>query len=373
MEDLGNINITIRDGAGGGGGGGSGGVGGGPNALAQRSMVLANHPIRIAQAVIRVDQAVITQFGESMQRSISGAVARATTQAASSSSAVAPFGRLARFHELQAELTAFGQRPTLGSALSLVRSNTATSQAIAGMGKAAMGVSTALVAVGAVGGAFALTLAGLQMASAHAASRIEEVWRFSSATTGAMAEQQIARFVLQIREASKNGAVYAGAIRAQTESLKAYGEMQMVLGRTTAELDIEFSRMKTAFFKFTTNVLAIAETARDIAKASPIGIAAQKIRELPFELARIMEEYSPIGIAVREIQTMQKDASDLGLSWWQQIKIGMTGLLEGDKAAVELTQEYLSEIARNTDENAGGDVANEWFQADIKAMTGLPY
>ncbi len=349
MEDLGNINITIRDGAGGGGGGGSGNVGGGPNALAQRAMVLANQPIRIAQAVIRVDQAVITQFGESMQRSISGAVARATTQAAPSSSAVAPFGRLARFQELQAELMAFGQRPTLGSALSLVRSNTATSQAIAGMGRAAMGVSTALVAVGAVGGTLALALAGLQMASAHAASRIEEVWRFSSATTGAMAEQQIARFVNQIKEASANGAVYARAIRAQTESLDAYGKMQIELGKTTAELDIMFSRFKTSFFEVATGLLKFSETMRTLAGYTPVGFIANIFRDI--------------------------DAGNqkLGISMWQSFQFFITDLIGGKSAADKLLQSYMAEIARNTDKDAGGDAANEWFQADIKAMTGLPY
>lgn len=349
MEDLGNINITIRDGAGGGGGGGSGGVGGGPNALAQRSMVLANQPIRIAQAVIRVDQAVITQFGESMQRSISGAVARATTQAAPSSSAVAPFGRLARFHELQAELTAFGQRPTLGSALSLVRSNTATSQAIAGMGKAAMGVSTALVAVGAVGGLLAVQLAALQMASAHAASRIEEVWRFSSATTGAMAEQQVARFVNQINEAAANGAVYARAIRAQTETLDAYGKMQIELGKTTAELDIMFSRFKTSFFEVATGLLKFSEIMQTLAG------------------------YTPIGYAVEQIRGIDASNQRLGISWWQSFQVFITSMIGGKSAGRQLLLSYMAEIARNTDPNAGTDAANEWFQADIKAMTGLPY
>lgn len=317
MEDLGNINITIRDGAGGGGGGGSGGVGGGPNALAQRSMVLANQPIRIAQAAPQT--------------------------------AIAPFARLSRFQELQSELMGFAQRPTLGSALSLVRSNTATSQAIAGMGKAAMGVSTALVAVGAVGGLLAVQLAALQMASAHAASRIEEVWRFSSATTGAMAEQQVARFVNQINEAAANGAVYARAIRAQTETLNAYGKMQIELGKTTAELDIMFSRFKTSFFEFATGMLKFSEFMQTLAG------------------------YTPIGYAVEQIRGIDASNQRLGISWWQSFQVFITSMIGGKSAGRQLLLSYMAEIARNTDPNAGTDAANEWFQADIKAMTGLPY
>ncbi len=346
MEDLGNINITIRDGAGGGGGGG---VGGGPNALAQRSMVLANQPIRIAQAVIKIDQAVIMQFGQAMQRAIAGSVAQAVPPVYPRQDPAAPFGRLARFQELQSELMAFGQRPTLGSALSLVRSNTATSQAIAGMGRAAMGVSTALVAVGAVGGTVAVTLGALQMASAHAASRIEEVWRFSSATTGAMAEQQVARFVMQIKEAAINGEVYARAIRAQTDSNNAYAAMQIKLGRTTAEMDRVFSRLKEKIFDLTSGALGITEMAQEVAG------------------------YTPIGAFAEAIDDINEGNKKLGLTTWQSLQWFITDLIGGKAAADKLLQSYLAEIARNTDKDAGGDAANEWFQADIKAMTGLPY
>jgi hypothetical protein len=51
----------------------------------------------------------------------------------------------------------------------------------------------------------------------------------------------------------------------------------------------------------------------------------------------------------------------------------ITDLIGGREASDKLLQSYMAEIARNTDTDAGGDAANEWFQADIKAMTGLPY
>jgi hypothetical protein len=48
-------------------------------------------------------------------------------------------------------------------------------------------------------------------------------------------------------------------------------------------------------------------------------------------------------------------------------------MIGGKSAGRQLLLSYMAEIARNTDPNAGTDAANEWFQADIKAMTGLPY
>jgi hypothetical protein len=57
---------------------------------------------------------------------------------------------------------------------------------------------------------------------------------------------------------------------------------------------------------------------------------------------------------------------------WEQFNVAVTRMIGGDEAAKKLTESYMAEIARNTRKDTFG-VANEWFQADIKHLTGREF
>jgi hypothetical protein len=353
VEDLGNINITIRDGAGGGGGGGSGGVGGGPNALAQRSMVLANQPIRIAQAVIRIDQAVILQFAEAI-KGLTGTVAQAAKEAvkqtrtdmfaAQNAQILRPFFSAQR---LGGEIAGYLRRPTYGAALSLMQEGTKTSKVLAGMGTVGHKVMAGMMGLGIVVSGATLAMGGLRMATNHVQSRIEQTWLYSSATVGAMAEQQITKVTLVAREAQKNGEAYARSIRAQTEMIVKQSEFNIELGKSTAMLSRAFYELRGTLYQLGT------ELVRPRGRPHLFGPA--------------------IGFGFTAMEQIDAAQQRTGLSYGQLFQISMKRLFEGDEEAKKLRDQYLREIARNTSKRGDPSVANEWFQADIMAMTGLPY
>ena len=353
MEDLGNINITIRDGAGGGGGGGGGNVGGGPNALAQRAMVLANQPIRIAQAVIKIDQAVILQFAEAI-KGLTGTVAQAAKEAVKqtrtdmfaeqNAQMLRPFFSA---QTLGGEIAGYLRRPTYGAALSLMQEGTKTSKVLAGMGTVGQNVMAGMMGLGIVVSGATLAMGGLSMATNHVQSRIEETWRYSSDMVGAMAEQQITKVTLVAREAQQSGEAYARSIRAQTEMLIDQSEYNIELGKATALLSRAFYNLQGSVYRLGTELL------------KPRGRA---------------HLFGPsIGYGYTAIEQIDAAQRQTGLSYGQLFQISWTKLWQGEEEAKKLRDQYLRDIAQNTRRRGDPALANQWFQADIMAMTGLPY
>ncbi len=333
MEDLGNINITIREGL--GGRGSSGNVGGGPSGgLPQRSQQ------EMSQALQRV-----LSSHEAQVRRVT------TTQADVPAQTGSLIERLANAQRLREEIGGFARRPTLSGATQILQQGTQTRTMLARLGTAASTVGLAMLGIGAVVGTAAAAIKGLQMASEQVSERISETWKYSGSTAGAMAEQRITEFALKIREASQNGDLYARVIRAQTEEMIAKNRLDVQLARATSDMAVVFSKLKITLFDYLTTVLKVSEKAREIAEYTPIVMGGR--------------------FATRFMERTFLNVEDSGLTMIQSLRLTLLRMIGQNDAANALQNEYMDEIARNTRKNNPAAM-NEWFEADIKAITGLP-
>jgi hypothetical protein len=333
VEDLGNINITIREAV--GGRGGSGNVGGGPGPGLNPSQR------EIAEAIASV---------EASQKQAMAAVQTAQQQIKQPPvQGLRMFDPILRRQEVTAELLNFIRRPSFAGATGLLREGMATRTMLQGLGKSGVGLASGLLAVGAVAGGVALALGAFKMAADNVASRIEETWRYSVQQAGAMAEQQVTKIGLLAQEAAQNGKLYADVIRAQTDVEIARAKITMRLGEITARLTVQFSKFLERFFDFADKYLNKAQMASDIATR--------------------LSEYSPIVMGYRLAERNLYDIEGSGLNFFEAMHLTLLRMVGMEEAANEAQNEYMDEIARNTRKDAMS-VANEWFQADIQYLTG---
>lgn len=332
VEDLGNINITIREGM--GGRGTSGNIGGGPSGGEQRQQKSISDAL---SKVLAAHESQVRQMGTKVPPVAPGSFAWVD--------------RLVKAQQLREEITGFSRRPTAAGATALLQQGTQTRSMLMRLGTSAATAGMAMVAVGAVVGAAAMAIKGLQMASEHVASRIQTTWKFSPYTAAAMAEQRIAEVAVQLEEAARNGQQYASVIRAQTDELVAKARLDIQLARATSELSVAFSKLKIGVFDYLTVVLKISERAREIAEYTPIMVAGR------------------YGAAFMERSLL--NVEDSGLTMIQSLRLTILRMLGQNEWANELQNELMEEIVRNTRKNNPATM-NAWFEADIKAITGLP-
>lgn len=329
MEDLGNINITIREAV--GGRGGSGNVGGGP---ARPEPPIAD---QVAKAVQQGQQAQQQALNAGKQPPINPQ---------------AMFSRIDRIvgrQDVASELMNFLRRPSFAGATGLLREGTATRTMLQGLGKTGFAISGAFLALGAAAGAVTLALTTFKMAANHVASRIEETWRYSVQQAGAMAEQQVAKVSMLAREAAENGARYARVIRAQTALEQEKAKLGIEIGKLTAGLTEDFYKNLTRLMKEINGLFQDTKEARE--KASDLlGLV-------------------PGVMLTRGIERYMTDVDESGLTMMQAIRLTLLRFVGMEETANELQNEYMDEIARNTRKDVMAE-ANEWFQADIQYLTG---
>ena len=333
MEDLGAININIRELGGGGGGSGSGQTGGGPAIQAasatQRNALfgpLTQTQETIARALGRVSATV------TISRQVGGDVMR-TTQNAILAFQQDRAGTAGFASQLRGELMDFFRSPSLGGYARLTQEGTATSRTLQLLGKTGKSLNTALFALSTIGSVTGIALAGLRKATEHVASRIESVGKFSGAILAANVEQRVQQLRDQLQEAAENGDFYARSIRAQTLEMQANAYMNRQLGVMTSSLSTLFSVLKAAVYAVVGGLTAFFTLS---------------IR-LPDLMAKMATPF------------MQRilDSAIPGTSLY-----GLRQILV-----------YLGVISDNTKPKSAYDPhdINAWFQADILAMTGRTY
>ena len=259
-----------------------------------------------------------------------------------------PFKNIIQGQEVSSELLSFLRRPSFAGATGLLREGAATRTMLNGLGTAGQLVGVALLGVGAIAGTVALALKGFEMASQHASERIEATWRYSAETASAMAEQQIAQIAAVIEEVEMNSERYAASIRAETFMMVEQARFNAELGKTTTALTRTFNQMLGATYRLGTRLLEEGF----IEKALPGGTG--------------------IVSGLRALELSEAVQKTTGMGLWEQINVAITRMVGGDEAAKKLTESYMAEIARNTRKDTFG-VANEWFQADIKHLTGREF
>ena len=334
MEDLGNINITIRESV--GGRGASGGVGGGPGGMARST------PEKEVAETIKESQ----EAQEKTIRELMEAVKPRTGEEIFGQ--FDPFKNIIQGQEVSSELLSFLRRPSFGSATGLLREGAATRTMLNGLGTAGQLVGVALLGVGAIAGTVALAMKGFEMASQHASERIEATWRYSAQTASAMAEQQIAQIAAVIEEVQMNSDRYAAAIRAETFMMVEQARFNAELAKTTSVLARTFNQLRGSAYYLGRRLLEEGF----IEKALPGGTG--------------------IVSGLRALELSEAVQKTTGMGMWEQFNVAITRMVGGDEAAKKLTESYMAEIARNTRKDTFG-VANEWFQADIKHLTGREF
>ena len=329
MQDLGNITITIQEGA--DGRGASGNVGGGP---ARSEAPLAR---QVTQAVQQGRQAQQAALSAGRQPPINSQVM------------FSGIDRLIGRQNVVSELMLFLRRPSFAGATGLVREGAATRTMLQGLGQTGLSISKAFLALGAAAGAVTLSLAAFKMASNHVAQRIDETWRYSMEQAGAIAEQQVAQVAMLAREAAENGARYARVIRAQTMLEQEKGKLSAEVGKLTAGMTEDFYRSLAMLLKEINGFIRDTKDIRD--KASGLG------------------DYIPAVALGRYIGSAMENVEGSGLTMMESIRLTLLRFVGMEELANELQNQYMDEIVKNTRKDTMAQ-ANEWFQADIQYLTG---
>lgn len=343
VEDLGNINITIREGL--GGRGSSGNVGGGPSSGGDGA---SRELAQVLKQMLRMHEKQVAEAERSAMFAQNSVVATVQAQ-------VRPdvIGQLLEAQQSRLAIADLARRPSAVGALQFLRQGTATSEVLGGLGRTGAALGVGFVALAAVAGTAMLGIEGLRRASEHAASRIENVWKYSAVTAGAMAEQQISKVAMMMDEVRINGATYARTIRQQTQEMIAQAKFNTELAKTTNVLSRTFSRLKVGALNIGTEALKSGDIYRAFG-VTGLGVQA--------------------GMMSLEAMDMPKNYKQRimsQLTWWQHIEGALTLLIGGEKAAKALAQSQLAEIIRNTRKETPAAM-NDWFEADIKVITGLP-
>ena len=326
MEDLGSININIRELAG-GGGGGSGSVGGGPSGMAYHtstsSFMLGPLTRGQHQMVSAINRAVAlmtrsVQTANDISRTITGAMVAFQQD---------PLKGIGFASSLKGELVDFFRAPSLGSYARLMQEGTATSAVLKSLGKTGMYVEGALMTVGMVGSVASVALGGLKKASEHLARRVEEVGKYSGPILAANIEQRMVQLQNTLQEAAENGELYARAIEFQTIELKTAAFFHRELGKITSGLSATFSTLKTAAYALGGGL---------------VWLMNQLPRQTAAMYQRILTSTAIMGP---------------GAQGWSAMLFALKNIDNNTKRRSQVDPKKI----------------NAWFQADILAMTGKVY
>lgn len=237
MENLGNINITIRDGAGGGGGGfipgggGGGTPGGGPG---PGSSAPLPPPVR---TMFERFQGLLQKFGNvsSMFGEVGGAI----------------------------------KVPSIANLTNLLAGSSGVATALAATGAAALPLAAVLTGVVAGGVALRLSFSALQWGAETVRRRFEELTRFSPAMMFASATERFAQLSRQMLDAQRNGMAYARAQAWATRATDEWAAVSRNLGKIAADLGAAFHALSYSVARILrgfTDMIALIYSVIDVGK-----------------------------------------------------------------------------------------------------------
>jgi len=317
-EDLGNININIRDASGSGGGGAGGGSsgggagGGGSSGGGPRIVVPPPPPLVGGQQ-------------KTMMQSI--------------------FGKLNLGKLISTEMKDLITNPSIAGFGELLTGTSAAGEALAGLGAIALPATIALAAVVAYAAFLYAAFKLLQAASEAVAKRIQEVNKYSGTLLKAVALEQWAAIGRTLREASANGKNYAIVQAEMTRVANASLEISIAWNKAMSVYALIFNKFMLLLNR------AFAPLARLIGK-------------LYDGIFKVVANPSSAPVWAKAWLTLAL-APFYGLINMVTFVGGIFGLLE--KVLI-----YLGVISKNTAPAIGSDV-NDWFLADVYAMRGMKF
>lgn len=319
-EDLGNININIRDASGSGGGGsgggsGGGGAGGGGSSGGGPRIVVPKPPPLIPDEAKK----------ESLMSSI--------------------FGKLKIGQLISAEMKDLVTNPSVAGFGELLTGTSTAGEALAGLGAIALPATIALAAVALAAAALYKYFKLLQAASEAVAKRIQEVSKYSGYLMKAVALEQWAAIGRTLREASANGKNYAQVQREMTRVANASLEISIAYNKVMSVGALIFNRLMLVVLK----------------SVEPFARLIGKFADTVFK-GFANPSAAPIWLKPSIYALLLPFA---GILNWSFI-INKIGVM------VEKALIYLGLISKNTSPAIGSDV-NDWFLADVYAMRGMKF
>lgn len=334
MEDLGNININIRDSSGGGAGGGGGRGGGGGQAGGGPSV-----PPRLVPPIPPTPSTTPPTPPTTGQMSLVN---------------MAPMlDRLAKGMNIKDELMGFFRSPSVGGFQALMSTASETGTMLAGF-SGALGAAVPIIGAAIAGiGIAVVALKAMSAAAEMIQARIREVMRFSGELAIAAARENLAQFSRQLREATENGHAYAAVQRQATAAADAANDVS-----------IEWNRFLTMFAATWHNLVWIAS-------------------KLALPFVKLLGLLGDAGVFVGEL------TESIGNTVWNGTKVAVEGLADSIinglsmvfgfrdmwlwiKDAIASVLRWLGVIAKNTQPPSGNNL-NAWFMNDVQAITGRRY
>lgn len=337
MEDLGHIDININDRGGAGGRGTGGTPGSGPSAMTLPASSFA--PLTAAQ------QALAQRITELRQNIRQWQLTTARIQSA----------RVGQYGESIGEIRDFFSRPTIAGFRSLTSNATATGTMLGRL--AASSPRLALFAtglLGAVGGIMSF-VSVMKRANEAIQERIVELTKYSAELALGAAREQIAQLNRDLREVHENGQLYAAAQKLDTAAADEWADAMIGVRQIMTGLGATFALLK-------------------------IGLSyVVKGLTLPMSLFRGVQDWvGKYQTGLAGLSVIVRDRLDFALKTYayglRSVGFGFLGdAFEWIRERLKSMGDDVSKIKSNT---AGKDLAgevNDWFRADVMAMTGRPY
>lgn len=352
MEDLGHIDINIRDMGGGGGGGGrgsgggsggNGGPGGGP-ALPSNALSLYG-PAGAAQG--NYQQQTASNIA-GMRQNLKGWMAGITAMQGS---------RAFMGAESIVELRDFFRNPTLSGFKLLTSNASATGTMLQKL--AASSPRLAIWAMNLLGAAGAA--ASFVTVMKHAAEAIKErtldLAKYSSALSLGVAREQMAQMSRDFKELHENGKMYAEAQRMDTWAADQWADAMIYVRQVMVGLGNTFNLLKVGLGYILKGI------------ALPVS--------LPMRLGKLFEERYSLGFAAFRANFFNNLLTEFkGIRLASQMLPGFGifgGLGDWLQGLLEKMSTDVSKIKANTTKADLAGEINDWFRADVMAMTGRAY
>ena len=317
-EDLGNININIRDASGSGGGGSGGGSSGGGSGGGGSS---GGGP----RIVVPKPPPLVGGQQKTMMESV--------------------FGKLKIGQLISAEMKDLVTNPSIAGFGELLTGTSTAGEALAGLGAIALPATIALAAVALAAAALYKYFKLLQAASEAVAKRIQEVSKYSGYLMKAVALEQWAAIGRTLKEANANGKNYAQVQREMTRVANASLEISIAYNKVMSVGALIFNRLMLILLK----------------SIEPFARLIGKFADTVFK-GFSNPSAAPIWLKPTLFAALLPFA---GILNWAFIIYKIGFLIE--KALI-----YLGLIAKNTSPAVGSDV-NDWFLADVYAMRGMKF
>lgn len=316
MEDLGNININIREFRSGGGGGGGmlPGGGGQPGTGPGPRPAPAPQPFNLAFPML---------------------------------------DKLVNAASIAGELRSFVTGPTIAGFSGLLQGGGAMATALAGMGAAVVPLIPVIGGVVLATAGAVAALKGLQAAAAATAERVAAVGRFHGAMVAATMQERFAALNRTLREAAENGRVYAMSQRAATAASDATARVSVQFNKALAVGATVWHRLVEITMRLMYPVARI------------VGLLADFMGTIMRVMDMLNVDYMvPIIRAATQPIVAILD-SVIGF------RFGFGPFTWLRDALLEIMQ-WLGIIGANTKPAVAGGV-NQWFIDDMSAITGQPY